>query len=81
MRAFDNGCLYSVMVSRAEVKEFKDTWPCSTLPDAAITFQYDKRNGDLVDITPYRVVNGDDANALSQDAQAYGRKRLKIGGA
>ena len=81
MRVFDNGSLYSVTVFQREVETFKNSWPCSTLPDAAITFQFDKRNGDLVDITPYQLadrVSGDDAVALSQDAQAYGAKRLKL---
>ena len=81
MRVFDNGSLYSVTVLRHEVEAFKRTWPCSTLPDAAITFQFDKQNGDLVDILPYRIaarVDGPDALALSQDAQAVGRTRLKL---
>ena len=81
MRAFDNGSLYSVSVSRREVEDFKALWPCSGLPDAAVTFQFDKRNGDLVDITS-RVGSdrwdGSAALALSQDAQAYGAKRLKL---
>ena len=80
MRVFDNGCFYSVMVSRAEVEHFKSRWPCSTLPDSSITFQFQKRNDDLVDILPYRIasrVDGADAVALSDDAQRYGRKRLE----
>lgn len=77
MRYFDNGCFYSVQVTRAEVEGFKDSWPCSTLPDRAITFQYDKRNGDLVDITPDSAdFDGPDLLALSQDAQSYGQRQI-----
>jgi len=81
MRAYDNGSLYSVTVTRNEVEAFKDSWPCCSLPDGAITFQFDKRNGDLVDIAPYRIadrVDGPEALALAADAQAYGRKRLGL---
>ena len=81
MRYFDNGCFYSVTVTKREVKEFKAHWPCSGLPSKSVTFRFDKRNGDLVDITPYRYADqfdGDAAGALSQDAQAYGQKRGKL---
>src|SRR5262245_35488043 len=82
MRVYDNGSFYSVSVSRSEVETFKDRWPCSGLPDRGVTFQFDKRNGDLVDITPYRyahLFDGDAALALCEDAQTYGRKKLGLG--
>jgi hypothetical protein len=81
MRARNNGSLYTVSISRQEVEEFKDRWPCSGLPDRAISFQFDKRNGDLVDIFPYRyahLFDGPAALALSQDAQEYGAKKLGL---
>ncbi len=77
MKAFDNGCFYSVTVSRREVEAFKDNWPCSNLPDRWIWFQFDKRNGDLVDINP-NDIDGEDLLALSHDAQAYGKRKLKL---
>lgn len=78
MKAFDNGCFYSVSVSAVEVEAFKESWPCSGLPDRSIWFQFDKRNDDLVDMRPSNI-DGDDALALSRDAQAYGKAKLKIG--
>lgn len=66
-----NDSYYSVQVSRLEVESFRNSWPCSRLPDRAITFRFSRRNGDLVDITDG--VDGEDAVALSHDAQAYGR--------
>ena len=81
MRAYDNGCFYSVSVSADEVSAFKDQWPCSGLPDdTSLWFQFDKRNGDLVDLRPSNV-DGDALLALSHDAQAYGKRKLKLGGA
>ena len=82
MRVYDNGCFFTVAVSARDVETFKRSWPCSGLPSRAVAFQFDKRNGDLVDITPYRYAHrfdGPAAVALSEDAQAYGRKRLKLG--
>jgi hypothetical protein len=79
MRVRDNGCYYSVSVSQVEVATFNRRWPCSSLPERSIAFQFDKRNGDLVDIWPDSdKVDGPEALALSQDAQAYGRKQLGL---
>ncbi len=76
MRYYDNGSLFSVTVTRREVEAFNRSWPCSSLPNRAITFQYDKRNGALVDILPYSIagkVDGPEAVALAGDAEKYGR--------
>lgn len=77
MRYIDNGSCYSVQVGRRDVETFRRSWPCSTLPLRAITFQFDKRNGDLVDIYPYNVPDGSDLLALSQDAQKWAEARVK----
>ena len=70
MRKYDQGCFVRVTVSRSEVDNFRSTWPCSSLPDRGISFTFDKRNGDLVDMFPYDL-DGSDVVALSQDAQQY----------
>ena len=78
MRYHDNGSFYNVSVSQAEVEMFKRNWPCSGLPDKRVTFQFDKQNGDLVDIWPYQyaaLFDGDACLALAADAQAYGETR------
>lgn len=76
MRYRDCGSFYNVSVSRADVEAFKRTYPCSGLPDKAFTFQFDKRNGDLVDIWPDSLrYDGPGLLALSQDAQTYGERR------
>lgn len=77
MKAIDNGCFYSVKVSAREVENFKDSWPCSALPSCAFWFQFDRRNGDLVDMRPNEY-DGEDLLALSQDAQEFGKKSLSI---
>lgn len=70
---------YAVTMLRREVYDFSRTWPCCTLPDAAITFEFDAR-GDLVDVLPYRIadkVDGQEALALCDDAQNYALGRFR----
>jgi hypothetical protein len=69
MRVKMLGAHARVTVSRAEVAAFRATWPCSTLPDQAVSFTFELRSGDLVDLEPY-AVDGPDAVALSHQAQA-----------
>lgn len=82
MKAFDNGCFYSTQCSRNDVQAFKDRWPCNGMPTAPIWFQFDKRNGDLVDMKPSnwedRGADGSAMVALSHDAQAYAKRRLNL---
>lgn len=80
MRVIDNGSSYTVQMSRREVEIFKSQFPCSGVPSRGIWFQFDKQNGDLVDM-PSWAGNYDGAGlvALSQDAQAYGEKHYRKG--
>src|SRR3990167_5202601 len=66
MKVKDLGSDVSVTASADEVRAFKRRWPASGLPDRAITFRFQKSNGDLVDVYPS--VDGEAAVALSQDA-------------
>lgn len=81
MQCFDNGSLYTVTVTTREVRDFASRWPCSGLRSKPVTFQFDKRNGDLVDSNDreqHPDADGSALVALSHDAQAYGAKRLKL---
>ena len=80
MRVFDQGCFYTVQVTRREVMGFKKTWPCSGLPDKAISFTFDKKTGDLVDTTYVEKdwSDGQAALALCSMAQEYAAKRLGL---
>ena len=62
---------YQVAVSKAEVMDFKEIWPCSGLPDHAITFEFG-RNGDLQDIYPASTPDGEGLAVLSRDAGEWG---------
>lgn len=74
MRVFDNGCFFSVVVTSTEVYAFARRWPCFGSDDA-VTFQFDKSNGDLVDIMPAGRSDKSDGTgmcALADDAKAHG---------
>lgn len=72
-RLHDNGCFFTVCVSEWEVREWARTWPCFG-PRRAIWFQFDKRNGDLVDMKSGADRDCDPSGilALSRDAQLWG---------
>jgi len=78
----------AVMVTSGGIARFAAKWPCSGMrfdDDIAVQFEFDKRNGDLIDIqwfdcsddaesldiTEPEGVNGEALLALSQDAQQY----------
>jgi hypothetical protein len=78
MRAYDNGCFFTVTYSRNDAESFSDRWPCSTVRGAG-SFQFSKRNGDLVDLTGSAAKSdGPEWVAFSEDCQRYGEKRLKL---
>ena len=69
MKTIDNGCYVTVKVSAREVEEFRHRFPCSGVPERALWFQFHKRTGDLVDMSPcLHDCDGAGLLALSQDA-------------
>lgn len=78
MRVYDQGALVRVTCSADDVAAFKRTWPASGMHYGdRCSFTFDKRNGDLVDMSyngrfpePARV-DGSAIAALSQDAQKF----------
>lgn len=79
MKFIDNGSFYSVSVSARELQDFAARWPCSGMRNATrgVWFQYDKRNGDLVDIQGERPGYDEGAvKALSDDAQTWAAPHL-----
>ena len=74
MRYFNNGAFYTVTCSRSDVEEFARKWPCfgSTAP---ISFQFERKSGDLVDMRGGSASDDTGVLALSHDAQAYALKR------
>lgn len=78
MRCYDNGDLFTVTYNANDCQKFNSQWPCSTVKGKG-SFQFDKRNGDLVDATGTALTgDGSEWLAFSQDCQAYGMKKLKL---
>ena len=78
MRCYDNGCFFSVTCSKSDVYKFARQWPCFGRI-RAYWFQFDKRNGDLVD-TNHKDGETDDSGirVLADNAKSYGVRRLKL---
>lgn len=74
-RLQDNGCFFTVSISKAEVIDWASRWPCFG-PRRALWFQFDKRNDNLVDMIECHDNDDSGILALSHDAQAWGLSRL-----
>lgn len=83
------GSTYSVLVTNGKLNEFAATFPCHGLDlDSEYLFQFDSRNGDLVDVTVLRdgerpddVSEQEDGAALrvlSEDAGLTGAEQLGL---
>ena len=71
MRVYGSGSQFTVTVSAREVEAFNSRWQCSSLVGAQ-SFTFDR--GDLVDRNGKG--DGEEAVALSHDAQRYGEARV-----
>ena len=86
-RVYDNGAFYTVRVTGPTVHAWARRWPgFGSYPSSGFLFQFDKRNGDLVDLTTGKggdteKYDGSGLVALSHDAQEFGRRRLEKKGA
>ena len=74
MRVQDQGAFVRVMASAQDVEAFNFRWPCSSIPEGRVAFTFDRRNGDLVDLSPSEI-DGPEVVALSQDCQEYARAK------
>lgn len=84
-----SGSSYTVLITNREVREFSRAWPCNGLDtDAEYRFEFDARNGDLIDlcamrdgITEDRISEEEDGSwmaALSEDATLVGAEALGL---
>lgn len=60
-----------VIVSRSEVALFRAGWPCCELTDRSYWFEFDPKNGDLIDHNVPEHSDGPEAQALSRHAQEF----------
>lgn len=68
----DMGAYIRVTMTADDVARFKRRWPASGLPDHAIWFEFQRKNGDLVDISPgSERFDGPALSALADDAKKF----------
>lgn len=72
MTTKDLGSIVRVRVSARDVETFNSEWPCSGIPERAISFDFERKNGDLVDIYPNsESFDGAALSALCDDAKRF----------
>ena len=77
MRAYDNGCYFTVNCSGSDVQAFANRWPCFGTVKR-YWFQFHKLTGDLVDTNHEDgETDGSGIVALADDAKAYGEQQLR----
>lgn len=78
MRTIDCGSNYRVLVFPNDTRDFARRWPCFG-PITSFAFEFSKANGDLVDLTgDTDEHDATGVRALSEDAQAYGKRALGL---
>lgn len=83
MRFYDKGRWYGVSFNETEISDFRRQWPASGLHGLrSIYFEFDKRNGDLVDLKANGKhdagrFDGPALVALSEDAQKLAIRKLE----
>ena len=68
----NRGSIYEVNMKACEVARFNASFPCSDIPERACFFQFEKKTGDLVDMSAHLrgVENNSAVSALCDEARA-----------
>lgn len=76
MKTKDLGSIVEVSFSAEDVRLFNSSFPCSDIPIRNGFFQFEKKNGDLVDASEYLrgVENGSAVSALCDEAKSFFEK-------
>jgi hypothetical protein len=87
MKTYDNGSFYTVRAGCDDVEILAETWPCSGFCYGdTVQAEFDKRNGDLVDLVlrgngrvkDSERIDGAAMLALVNDMQRAGAARLGL---
>jgi len=65
--------IYEVSLEAREVALFNSSFPCSDIPEVDCFFQFEKKTGDLVDMSAHlsEVENNSAIAALGEEARAH----------
>lgn len=69
-RYFGNGSFHSVQLTRFEVGEWSQSWPCFGTAKS-VWFQFEKKSGDMVDCSDISGMDESAVLALTHDAQYW----------
>lgn len=70
----NRGSIYEVSIKACEVALFNCSFPCSDIPEMDGFFQFERRTGDLVDMSAHYlsgVENSSAISALCEEARAH----------
>ena len=69
----NRGSIGEVMLKAREVARFNASFPCSDIPERDCFFQFEKKTGDLVDMSAHlsEAKNSSAISALCEDARVY----------
>ena len=69
----DCGSIYEVNMKACELARFNSSFPCSDIPEMDCFFQFEKKTGDLIDMSAHLrgVENSSAISALCDDARVY----------
>ena len=73
MKIKNLGSIIEVSFDAEEIALFNASFPCSGIPARDVFFQFEKKTGDLVDMSDHlrEVENGAAVSALCDDAKAF----------
>ena len=79
MQAHESGAHFCVTIDACDIADFAERWRNWDIPRAPVTITFDKRTGDLVDISSNAWRDScEDETAFAEDALAFAIKALKI---
>ena len=78
MKIKNLGSIDEVSFSAKEIALFNSSFPCSDIPEGECFFQFEKKTGDLVDISEHLrgVENNSAISALCDEAKSFLKKEL-----
>lgn len=72
MKLYNLGSFVRVQISARDISSFNSTWPCSDLPERGAWFEFQRKNGDIVDMSPGLMnADGSAVSALCDDAKRF----------
>ena len=81
MKIKNLGSIDEVNLKAREIALFNSSFPCSDIPERDCFFQFERRTGDLVDMSEHLsgVENNSAISALCEEAKSFAFEKVKNG--